>query len=88
MFRITDKKGFHMTFDNGITVSVQFGEGNYCSNRIEVHKDQGDIICSNAEVAVWNNKNEDIISKFTRNEKGWVSADRVAEIIIWAKNYV
>jgi hypothetical protein len=32
MFRITDNKGFQITFDNGYTVSVQFGPGNYSSN--------------------------------------------------------
>jgi hypothetical protein len=33
MFHINDNKGFSITFDNGYTVSVQFGPGNYCSNR-------------------------------------------------------
>jgi len=33
MFRIVDKIGFHITFDNGWTVSVQFGPGNCCDNR-------------------------------------------------------
>jgi hypothetical protein len=32
MFRINDNKGFSITFDNGYTVSVQFGPGNYSSN--------------------------------------------------------
>lgn len=32
MFRITDKKGFGITFKNGWAVSVQFGPGNYCDN--------------------------------------------------------
>ena len=32
MFKITDGKGFHMTFANGWTVSVQWGAGNYCPN--------------------------------------------------------
>lgn len=32
MFRISDNKGFKITFDNGYTVSVQFGPGNYGSN--------------------------------------------------------
>lgn len=32
MFTITDNKGFQITFDNGYTVSVQFGPGNYGSN--------------------------------------------------------
>ncbi len=33
MFEISDNKGFHITFDNGYTVSVQFGFGNMCSNK-------------------------------------------------------
>lgn len=32
MFKITDNKGFHITFENGYTVSVQFGAGNYSDN--------------------------------------------------------
>ena len=32
MFKISDNKGFQMTFDNGYMVSVQFGAGNYCDN--------------------------------------------------------
>lgn len=32
MFRITDNRGFQIQFDNGYTVSVQFGPGNYSSN--------------------------------------------------------
>lgn len=31
-FKISDQKGFHVTFENGWTVSVQFGRGNYCEN--------------------------------------------------------
>ena len=31
-FRITDGKGFGLTFENGWTVSVQWGWGNYCDN--------------------------------------------------------
>ncbi len=30
--KITHNKGFHITFENGWTVSVQFGVGNYCEN--------------------------------------------------------
>ena len=33
MFSISDNKGFKISFNNGYTVSVQFGGGNYCSNR-------------------------------------------------------
>tara|TARA_Y100000389_G_C17393670_1_gene481338 strand:- start:297 stop:671 length:375 start_codon:yes stop_codon:yes gene_type:complete len=32
-FEISDNKGFTITYQNGYTVSVQFGSGNYCTNR-------------------------------------------------------
>lgn len=31
-FKITDGKGFHITFANGYTVSIQIGWGNYTEN--------------------------------------------------------
>ena len=37
MFKISDNKGFQITFENGYTVSVQFGPGNYGSNRTETY---------------------------------------------------
>lgn len=33
MFRITDNKGFQITFKNGYTISCQFGTSNYCDRR-------------------------------------------------------
>lgn len=30
--RITDGKGVHFTFENGITISIQIGGGNYADN--------------------------------------------------------
>lgn len=57
MFRITGKKGFHIQFENGWTVSVQFGPGNYCDNydlRIgEEDEEAGKRGSSTAECAVW-----------------------------------
>lgn len=56
-FRITGKKGFHITFANGYTVSVQFGPGNYCDNygRRIGHDDAicGEEGSTTAECAVW-----------------------------------
>ena len=54
-FVSTMRKGFHMTFENGLTVSVQWGAGNYCDNHFP---DDMDFSCSKdaqsdtAEVAV------------------------------------
>jgi len=32
-FLSCENKGFQITFDNGMTMSVQWGVGNYCSRR-------------------------------------------------------
>jgi hypothetical protein len=57
MFRITGGKGFHITFQNGYAVSVQFGPGNYCDNYdMEIGRDEklsGKRGSSTAECAVW-----------------------------------
>ena len=59
MFKICDNKGFHVTFDNGFTVSVQFGPGNYGDNynmRIgdrECREAREGYKSSRAETAVW-----------------------------------
>lgn len=58
MFKITSGKGFHITFENGYTVSVQFGGGNYCDN-YDDHISAEEFIVSGrkgsttAECAVW-----------------------------------
>ena len=57
MFRITQNKGFQMTFENGCTISVQFGYRNYCDNNN--HPDGYDfsngktmVESSDAEIAI------------------------------------
>ena len=57
MFKITNNHGFHITFENGWTVSVQFGPGNYCDN-YNRRIGEEDEICGKegsytAECAVW-----------------------------------
>lgn len=60
MFSVTLGKGFHMTFKNGVTASVQWGPGNYCENssnyNLEEDTDKwfarvGAKGCEHAEVA-------------------------------------
>lgn len=87
MFAITDRKGFHMKFANGWTVSVQFGRGNYCSNR-ELGEFGRDVPPSNtAEIAAWDKdgkwyKNED----WGDDVKGYCGTDEVAEFIALIAN--
>lgn len=42
MFKIIQGKGFHMTFANGWTVSVQWGANNYCPNQHVLPSDKTD----------------------------------------------
>jgi hypothetical protein len=63
-FRSCSRKGFHITFPNGWTVSVQFGAGNYCENYDmtfdksipleERYNPSKDVESNDAEVWCWN----------------------------------
>lgn len=100
MFKITHNSGFHMTFKNGVTISVQVGPGSYSDNR-EMWQDvaagatfetlkrleieAGKKGSRNAEVAIWRDA-----SRFRFDDgdivKGWVDADEVARWIEFAAN--
>lgn len=98
-FRITEGKGFHITFDNGVTVSVQFGSSNYCDN-YELPwsgpSAEQEIESSNAEVAVWDDNRsmrERRMAWITRlyypdhddDVIGHRSPDDVVKILQWAR---
>lgn len=80
MFNITNNKGFHMTFANGWTVSVQWGGGNY-SNNYSSGIITGEVPASKtAEIAAWKG---DVWHNFDNGQtvNGYVSADDVAKFI-------
>ena len=91
MISSTNNKGFRMTFENGWTISVQFGYGNYCDNNrhpegFNFSTKQDIVNSSNAEIAIWDKDGEwfdfggDIV-------KGYCTADEVASWIEKVKNY-
>lgn len=95
-FRITQGQGFHITFENGYTVSVQFGEGNYCSNRRlfsaesllkTMYLHEVNTKCDDAEVAVINPDNELMhLPQFEGDVVGGhYSPEKVLELLNWAK---
>lgn len=58
-FASTKRSGFHMTFENGLTASVQWGYGTYSDNHFDVngvefplHPFDIDAVSTTAEVAV------------------------------------
>jgi hypothetical protein len=84
MFKTTSRNGFHISFGNGYTVSVQWNPGNYCSNPRGSSTDNFDghrMTCATAEVAAWKDnglwlrlgEDDDVI--------GWQTAEEVAAII-------
>lgn len=98
MFRITGKKGFHITFENGYTVSVQFGPGNYCDHddrRVgydDLDKVLGPEMCgvkgsTTAECAVFADDNE--LLEHSLFDVGdtvgrYLTPVQVLELMIWA----
>jgi len=98
MFKITNGKGFHITFKNGYTVSVQLGYGNYCDNKSydelqsgETYSDAeimaGKTGCNNAEIAIWGPDKEMIeFPGWGDTVKGYCSPDEVLTYLNWASN--
>lgn len=83
MLKVNRNKGFHLEFKNGLTISVQFGSGNYCANRtngLNIDETKQSITeCINAEIAIWDKDNTWFT--FSGNQvKGWIEADEVG---IW-----
>ena len=89
MFVITQGSGFQITLRNGWTVSVQFGAGNYATNRnagfFDARKE--DFWESNtAEIAAWYGERERDMSNWYSfgngdQVKGWCPADEVVEFL-------
>jgi hypothetical protein len=85
MFKSTFNRGFQMSFENGLTISVQWGSGNYCDRRnfsdgLKTDLKHDVVNCSNAEIAIWDA--EQVWFDFGNDQvKGWCSADEVANWI-------
>jgi len=78
-FSISNNKGFHITFENGWTVSVQFGAGNYCDNYHSMDFLNPKPATSNtAEVWSWNDKRKQF---FPKDPLGWQTAEAVIKFI-------
>ena len=85
-FVATQNKGFGITFQNGFTISVQWGTFNYCEKK-NLETDIGEEMktnrweSKNAEIAIFNKDNE-MVSIGNHDEViGWLSPDEVAKVI-------
>lgn len=91
MFKVSQGKGFQMTFANGWTVSVQWGIGNYCDHSTarwteDANAKVGALGSTTAEIAAWDaNKvwHNFSLTVFEDGDtvKGYCTPDEVAEFI-------
>lgn len=85
MFRITGNKGFRITLPNDYTVSVQFGPGNYGSNRAETYdtamnKPQSATLAETALIA----PNGDFVAYLGDDVQGYQTPEDVLELLNYA----
>ena len=95
MFTTTYNKGFHITFKNGVTVSVQWGYWNYCENYNKAEVENANMLDSidskDAEIAVWDKNSTWILKKYAPynddDVMGYVTPEQVLDIMNWASKY-
>ena len=83
-FQITNHKGFRMGFKNGFEISVQWGPGNYCERKDEdFNKPQEERFWESrtAEIAIFDSKDDSMITLSEDNVDGWLTPDKVAKVI-------
>ena len=83
-FKITNHKGFRMGFENGFEISVQWGPGNYCERKDEdFNKPQEERFWESrtAEIAIFDSKDDSMITLSEDNVDGWLTPDKVAKVI-------
>jgi len=96
MFYISDGKGFQITFSNGFTASVQFGEFNYCEYYVglkkpKIRKKGKNAHSRDAEVACFD-KDGNLISLEGYDKErvdkviGFLTANEVLDFMNWVAN--
>ena len=83
IFSTSNNKGFHMTFENGVTISVQWGPGNYSDNYDEDFRprERRNVDSSTAEMGIWDQQR--IWLRFDDGDtvQGSLTPDQVSEWI-------
>lgn len=91
---INNNKGFQITFENGLTASVQWGCGNYCDNRsnYELGFDgKRPAESDTAEVAVIKNGDLIPLNPFIDNVndevEGYLTPEQIVDFLVKVKEY-
>ena len=92
-FSVRNDKGFHITFDNGVTASVFFGFGSYTDNYDNVKRTELGVRSEEAEIAALNPEGEFISYNIDKDDfwcddvAGHKSADEVMAFLTKCQNY-
>ena len=93
-FRTCDNKGFQITFPNGVTLSTQFGWGNYCENHDKDMPDyklpKPDETSDDCEIAIIDGNGNWITKQFKDkddNVLGWVKVNEWLEAFDFCRNW-
>ena len=83
MFKITGGRGFHITFRNGVTISVQIGGGSYSDNHDEFeligHEAERKMLSSStAEIWAWGPDGKAL--QGMENPLGWQTSEAFLEL--------
>jgi len=90
MIEIIEGHNFHITFTNGVTVSLTIGGGSYSDNHDAIHligheRELKRLSSSNAEIAAWKRGGQWITRELRPDAKedvlGWQTPDQVLEFM-------
>lgn len=91
---INNNKGFHMTFENGLTASVQWGLGNYCDNHFNYKlgfDGKTPAESDTAEVAVIRDGDLIPLNHFIDNVndevEGYLTPEQIVDFLVKVKDY-
>lgn len=85
-FQIDNQKGFKITYKNGYTVSVQFGGGNYCTNRDLPIEKWGQAVPASdtAETALMTK--DGFVEYQGDDVQGYMSPSEVLKLMVYAES--
>lgn len=90
MLKSISNRGFHLTFENGWTVSVQFGPGHYCEHHGSLGDYQSMLAPMRTGDHTWQSKDAEVAAWDADNNwfnfgddtvRGYLSANEVADFI-------
>jgi hypothetical protein len=82
MIKSHNNNNFAMKFANGLTISVAFGDGNYCERRNTNtrYNEPSKVTTNTAEICIWDETNKDFEYQGD-GVIGWLNADEIAQWI-------